>query len=103
MDELTLTYLGIGLVIAGIIATIIVAVLVYKLQKRESKATKGILDIINEITENQANTIESLINDLKTYQVVDTKCRSCPSKSYRVIVNLLTELQSIKLPDLKPT
>ena len=44
MDELTLAYLGIGLGIAGIIATIIVAVLVYKLQKRESKATKGILD-----------------------------------------------------------
>ena len=52
MDELTLTYLGIGLGIAGIIATIIVAVRVYKLQERESKATKGILDKINEITEN---------------------------------------------------
>ena len=51
MDELTLAYLGIGLGIAGIIATIIVAVLVYKLQKRESKATKGILDKINEMTE----------------------------------------------------
>ena len=70
MDELTLTYLGIGLGIAGIlIATIIVAVLVYKLQKRESKATKGILDKINEITENQANIIKSLdkrrINHIK--------------------------------------
>ena len=69
MDELTLTYLGIGLGIAGIIATIILAVLVYKLQKRESKATKGILDKINEITENQANIIKSLdkrrINHIK--------------------------------------
>ena len=69
MDELTLTYLGIGLGIAGIIATIIVAVRVYKLQKRESKATKGILDKINEITENQANIIKSLdkrrINHIK--------------------------------------
>ena len=69
MDELTLTYLGIGLGIAGIIATIIVAVLVYKLQKRDSKATKGILDKINEITENQANIIKSLdkrrINHIK--------------------------------------
>jgi uncharacterized SAM-binding protein YcdF (DUF218 family) len=69
MYELTLTYLGIGLGIAGIIATIIVAVLVYKLQKRESKATKGILDKINEITENQANIIKSLdkrrINHIK--------------------------------------
>ena len=69
MDELTLTYLGIGLGIAGIIATIIVAVPVYKLQKRESKATKGILDKINEITENQANIIKSLdkrrINHIK--------------------------------------
>ena len=69
MDELTLAYLGIGLGIAGIIATIIVAGLVYKLQKRESKATKGILDKINEITENQANIIKSLdkrrINHIK--------------------------------------
>ena len=30
MDELTLTYLGIGLGFAGIIATIVVATLVYK-------------------------------------------------------------------------
>lgn len=60
MDELTLTYLGIGLGIAGIIATIVVAGLVYRLQKRENKSRDDILKKINEITENQAMIIESI-------------------------------------------
>jgi hypothetical protein len=62
LDELTLTYLGIGLGVTGIIATIVVAILVYKLQKRENESSRNILNKINGITENQARIIESIDN-----------------------------------------
>ena len=56
---MTLTYIGLGLGFISIIVTIIVAILVYKLQKKENKSSQNILRKINEITENQAKIIES--------------------------------------------
>ena len=60
MDELTLTYLGIGLGIAGIIATIVVGIGVYFLDQKQNKSRDEILNEINKITKNQAKIIESL-------------------------------------------
>jgi hypothetical protein len=60
MDDLTLTYLGISLGIAGIIATIVVGIGVYFLDQKQNKSRDEILKEINKITKNQANIIESL-------------------------------------------
>jgi hypothetical protein len=60
MDELTLTHLGIGLGFAGIIATIVVGIGVYFLDKKQNESRDEILKEINKITKNQANIIESL-------------------------------------------
>ena len=40
MDELIFTYLGIGLGIAGIIATIVVGIGVYLLDQKQNKSTR---------------------------------------------------------------
>jgi hypothetical protein len=62
MNELTLTYIGLGLGVGSIGVTILVAILVYKLQQKENKSRDDILNKINEITVNQATIIESLEN-----------------------------------------
>lgn len=59
MNELILTYIGFGLSVASIGITVLVARLVYKLQKKENKSRDDILNKINEITANQAKIIES--------------------------------------------
>ena len=59
MDELIFTYLGIGLGIAGIIATIVVGIGVYFLDQKQNKSRDEILKEINKLTKNQAKIIES--------------------------------------------
>ena len=59
MNELILTYIGLALGGASIVVTIIVAKLVYKLQKKENESRNAILNKINEITVNQSKIIES--------------------------------------------
>jgi hypothetical protein len=60
LDGLTLTYLGIGLGIVGIIATIVVGIGVYLLDQKQNKSRDEILYEIKKITKNQAKIIESL-------------------------------------------
>jgi hypothetical protein len=62
LDGLTLTYLGIGLGIVGIIATIVVGIGVYLLDQKQNKSRDEILYEIKKITKNQAKIIESLDN-----------------------------------------
>ena len=67
MDELTLTYLGTALGFASIVVTIIVAILVYKLQQKENKSTTNILDEIAKITKNQGKILASIGDQRKMH------------------------------------
>jgi hypothetical protein len=80
------TYVSVGLGIGSIVATIVVATLVYKLQKKENKSNDAILRKINEITNNRTLQQKS---DLVTF-----------SKEEAIYVeNIIVQLKDIIIDD----